>query len=279
MKLKTQKSLLWLASFPKSGNTWLRVFLSNYLLGGEAPLSINSIGRLGLADGDVRHYEAANGGPFDIGDAARTVKLRTDFLKQANAVGPKVGLVKTHCFNSTINGTPLIPTQYSRGAIYIVRHPADVAISFASHYGLSLNDAIDRMAETRAVIGGAERTALQFPSDWSSHVLSWSEAKNLGVRVVRYEDMLTDPEKAFEIVLRHIGVPVETQKLSRAIRNSSFETLRRQEKADGFVENTPHQPLFFRSGTAGGWKEILNDDQIGKLHNTHKRVMQKFGYL
>ena len=68
METKSRRSLFWLASFPKSGNTWLRVFLANYLLGGEEALSINSIGRLGLADADVRHYETANGGAFDVAD-------------------------------------------------------------------------------------------------------------------------------------------------------------------------------------------------------------------
>jgi hypothetical protein len=267
-----------MASYPKSGNTWLRIFLANYLIGGQEPLSINSVGQLGYADADARHYERANKGPYDLGDAKKTVALRNRFLLNTTLSGPKVALVKTHNYNSTIENIPLIPAPYTRGAIYVVRHPGDVAISFASHYGLSIDEAIERMSERRAVIGGSDGTALQFTSDWSSHVLSWAGSKAHKVRVVRYEDMHDAPEKTFGSVLRHMGVGVDAGKLDRAIRNSRFEELKRQEKADGFTENTPHQPRFFRSGVAGGWRDILSTAQIKALTKDHAKPMQALGY-
>ncbi len=278
MELPPRRSLFWIASYPKSGNTWLRIFLANYLLGGDAPLSINKVGVLGLADGDARHYERANDGPYDLADPAQTVALRSRFLRQANHSGPKVALVKTHCFNSTINGAPLIPPQLSRGAIYVIRHPGDVALSFASHYGLSVDDAIARMAEPKAVVGGSDGTALQFTSHWSSHVKSWAGGEKLKTHVVRYEDMHSDPEKTFGRVLRHLGVAIDTKTLSRAIRHASFKELQTQEAAEGFVENTPHQPRFFRKGETGGWRHKLSKQQIHQLHQAHGPVMQAFGY-
>ena len=278
MELPPRQSLFWIASYPKSGNTWLRIFLANYLLGGDTPLSINKVGMLGLADGDARHYERANEGPYDLADPTQTVSLRTKFLRQANHSGPKVALVKTHCFNSTINGTPLIPPQLSRGAVYVIRHPGDVAVSFASHYGLTLDEAIARMAEPRAVVGGSDGTALQFTSDWSSHVQSWAAGSTLKTHVVRYEDMHADPETAFGKVLIHLGLRVDPQKMTRAIEHASFKELQSQEAAEGFIENTPHQPRFFRSGKSGGWRDKLSNSQMKRLYQVHGPVMAQFGY-
>jgi hypothetical protein len=278
MEQPPRRSLFWIASYPKSGNTWLRIFLANYLLGGEDPLPINSVGQLGYADADARHYERAHHGAYDLGDAAKTVALRNRFLLRTAITGPKVALVKTHNYNSTINETPLIPASFTRGAIYVARHPGDVAVSFASHYGLSIDDAIDRMNERSAVIGGADGTALQFTSDWSSHVNSWAGAKTHNPRVIRYEDMHNAPQETFGRVLRHLGVAIEKTKLDRAINNSRFEELKRQEKADGFSENTPHQPRFFRTGIAGGWRDILSSGQIKKLTRDHQKTMKALGY-
>lgn len=278
MELPPRRSLFWIASYPKSGNTWLRIFLANYLLGGDTPLSINRVGVLGLADGDARHYERANDGPYDIADPVETIKLRSRFLRQANHSGPKVALVKTHCYNSTINSTPLIPPQLTRGAIYVIRHPGDVALSFASHYGHTVEEAITRMAEPRAVVGGGEGTALQFTSDWSSHVQSWTGTGPQKAHVVRYEDMHDNPRQAFGGVLKHLGVAVDAKKLTRAIKHASFKELQNQEAAEGFIENTSHQPRFFRKGKAGGWRKKLSESQITALQQAHGPVMAKFGY-
>lgn len=279
MEQPPRQSIFWIASFPKSGNTWLRIFLANYLLGSDTPLSINSIDQLGYADADARHYERANGAPYDLGDAVKTVALRNRFLLRTSITGPKVALMKTHNYNSTIDNTPLIPTPYTRGAVYIARHPGDVAISFASHYGLSIDEAIKRMGERRAVIGGSEGTALQFTSDWTSHVQSWAGAKSHNVRVIRYEDMHAAPQKVFGAVLRHLKVAVNEQQLERAISHSQFEVLQGQERAEGFTENTRHQPKFFRSGIAGGWKDILTETQINTLKQDHEAAMRSLGYL
>ena len=278
MELPPRRSLFWIASYPKSGNTWLRIFLANYLLGGDEPLSINKVGVLGLADGDARHYERAKGGAYDLADPSETVALRSRFLRQANHSGPKVALVKTHCYNSTIDGVPLIPPQLSRGALYVIRHPGDVALSFASHYGLSVDEAIDRMAEPKAVVGGGEGTALQFTSDWSSHIGSWGQKQPSNTHVIRYEDMHENPRKTFGDVLKHLGVQLDPKKLTRAIKNSSFAELQKQERKEGFIENTPHQPMFFRKGKTGGWRKRLTEDQIARLRKAHRPVMQKFGY-
>lgn len=257
----------------------MRAFLANYLLGDGTALPINKISALGLADADVRHYETVNKGPFDLTDANKTAKLRQEFLAAANASGPNVALVKTHCFNGTINGTSLIPAPITRGALYIIRHPGDVALSYANHYGKSVDEVIDQMAEKRAVVGGTGRSVIQFTSDWSTNVSSWADSKTVNAKVIRYEDMIDAPRKTFGDALKHLGVKVDAKKLSAAIKHSAFKALQEQEAETGFAENTPHQPKFFRSGTAGSWKDELSAEQIERLQSSHNKAMKDYGYL
>ncbi|MBB5722922.1 hypothetical protein FHS72_002558 [Loktanella ponticola] len=279
MAQSSTKSLFWLASYPKSGNTWLRIVLANYLLGGDAPLAINAVRKLGYSDSEAAHYTRANGGPYDLADAQKTIALREKSLLNIVTTGPKVALIKTHNYNSTINNVALIPSAYTRGAIYVARHPGDVALSFASHYGLSIDETIARMAEPRAVVGGSKGAALQFTSDWSSHVQSWAASKAFKVSVIRYEDMHDAPKKVFGSVLKHMGVAVDADKLDRAIAHSKFDELQKQEQTEAFSENTAHQPQFFRSGTAGGWRDNLSKAQIDALTKTHGKIMKALGYL
>ena len=279
MKNPPRRSLFWIASYPKSGNTWLRIFLANYLFGGKEPLPINSVGKLGYADGDAQHYDRANEAPYDRSDPRQTVALRDKFLRNISATGPKVALIKTHNYNNKIDDTALIPAPLTRGALYVVRHPGDVAVSFASHYGLSIDDAIERIREPQAVVGGSKTTALQFTSDWSTHVNSWAGAKKHNVHVVRYEDMYSTPQETFGTALKHLGVAVDAQKIEYAIKHASFDELRKQENTDGFSENTTHQPHFFRKGKAGGWRDTLSESQISNLRKTHGKAMRTFGYV
>ena len=91
--------------------------------------------------------------------------------------------------------------------------------------------------------------------------------------------MVADPGSAFSAVLKRMGVPVEAERLDRAIEFSSFDQLRSQEEAHGFVEKSRHAERFFRAGTAGQWRETLRPDIVAHIRNTHGKVMARFGYL
>lgn len=276
--MTSPNSLHWLASYPKSGNTWLRAFLGNYLLNSETPLSINQLAGFGASDGDVRPYAMVSEGAFDPKDAKSVIARRTRALERIRDAGGAITLIKTHCFNSTVDGVALIPPQLTRGAVYVVRHPGDVAVSFASQYGLSIDDALARMSAREAVVSGAT-TAVQFTSDWNSHVISWTNQQAFPVLVLRYEDMHTDPVKAFGNVLRTIGVKVNRRRLDRAIAHAAFDELRGQEQQDGFNENPASQAAFFRNGEPGAWTSALGQPQIERLVAAHGPLMKRLGYV
>ncbi len=272
------KSIIWLASYPKSGNTWLRAFLANYVFNTKEPVPINQIHRLGMGDSSANAYKRVAPGfnPTDPQDCARH---RDAVLKGIVGNKADVNFVKTHCENGTAFGVTLVPSSMTRAAIYILRNPLDVALSFASHYGKSIDETIEGLRRDDNVLLGDSQNTFQFLGNWSNHVLGWTRARGFPVLTLRYEDMQSDPAATFRLALEHIGLPVQDERLERAIRHSSFEELRRQEDKSGFIENSANQQRFFRAGRVGQGKSELSETQMERLRADHRSVMKRFGYL
>jgi hypothetical protein len=110
------------------------------------------------------------------------------------------------------------------------------------------------------------------------HVDSWTTQKRPGLAVLRYEDMLADPVKAFGGLTSFLGLNPPRARLERAVERSSFKALRAQEDKKGFKEKSPHAQKFFREGRANQWRDLLTQSQVDKVVDTNKEMMQRFGY-
>ena len=171
---------------------------------------------------------------------------------------------------------PVKPRRFEQ-----VRNPLDVAVSSADFMGTDLDRMIDLMAtEYLETPHDPERNNVSIASgSWSQHVASWTGRTNKRLHVVRYEDMIGKPSVTFGSVARFLGLKPSRQRLLRAIRNSSFRTMQRQEATGGFHERSGHQKRFFRRGKAGGWKDDLSESQIQRICEAHGEQMKRFGYL
>jgi hypothetical protein len=179
-------------------------------------------------------------------------------------------------------GAPLIRPGSCPGVLYILRNPLDVAPSAANHWAESLDSTIERMNTPREAILRENRASDQVRQtllDWSSHVLSWVDAKGLRVHVVRYEDLLEEPLAHFAAAARFLGLGFDDASLRAAIEASRFEELARQESSSGFRERPRRAQRFFRCGRAGAWREVLNADQVQRIVGMHGPTMRRFGYL
>jgi hypothetical protein len=126
---------------------------------------------------------------------------------------------------------------------------------------------------------GDNMSVATFLGSWSEHVNSWTARASYPQIVIRYEDLLDDPEKHFASVLDHIGVPVEEERLKRAIKHASFKEVKRQEKKHGFVEKSAEADSFFTSGKAGSWKTELSEELANQIKKDHRATMKRYGYL
>lgn len=279
------RSLGWLASYPKSGNTWLR-FLLESLLDGGAPVDINDHRmRSGVARAadleELFGIEAS-----ELTEAEVTAAI-PDFHRAvaADADRPLI-FRKTHDrYWRTAAGEPAFPGDVSRGAVYIVRDPRDIAVSYAHHRGRSIDDVIAFMADESFMLAewGRPHCRPQLPQplgSWSGHVASWLEQTGMPVLLLRYEDMHADPLKALAAAARHLGLEPPPHAVAAAVDAARFDRLSAQEIAKGFNERPAQASApFFRSGRPGGWRTRLTPFQADRIVADHGAVMARMGYL
>ena len=272
-------ALLWLASYPKSGNTWMRMLFANYLAKRDEPLPINEVGRYGIGDAIRPLYGEAIGPMFPTFDELQTLKARPKVLAFAARKAGKILLAKTHNRNDTIRGVPLIPPELTRAAIYIVRNPLDMLLSYADHYGLTPDLAAQAIGSKTNRIAADKGNVTQYLGGWSAHVTGWLDNRTFPVHCVRYESLSEDTLGTFRGVLTWLGFDIDEARMQRAVEFSRFDELRRQEDAGGFVERSQHGSRFFRSGQVGAGREQLPEAVVARITREHGRVMKRLGYL
>ena len=272
--------ILWLASYPKSGNTWMRVFLANLILNEAEPLALNRINEVCSSEPNEVWFRAMTDKPVAKLSNKQIAALRTKAQERAAGVNKNVIPMNTHSLNGKDYGYSTISAKASIGVIYIVRDPRDVVISAADHYGLTIDQGIEMMADHKARGRGTPgNTVHELMGSWSDHVKSWARWKASPLMILRYEDMLADPLGQLGGVARKLGITQDPARIEKAVRFSSFKQLQAQEAEAGFVEKSVNSQRFFRSGRSGGWREKLTPAQSQVIERVHGEQMRRFGYL
>ncbi|MEM7508029.1 MAG: sulfotransferase domain-containing protein [Pseudomonadota bacterium] len=271
------KTLIWLASYPKSGNTWLRAFLANYFMQSDGPIPLDKIRHVSFGDSAAEPH--LRGTPFNQYNlpSGQLLQLRNRWLLEISHRGA-FNFVKTHNAHARLAQGWWIPAALTQTAIHIVRDPRDVLLSYADHWGIGLQDAASQMANPENKIPPNPKSVMQFLSSWSKHTESWMKTRDFRVLTVKYEDMLAEPEATFSKILEHIGAPLDQTVLRQAIDRASFRQLAADEAANGFSESGTKQKKFFRQGKAGCWHQSLPPDLADRIAANHRRVMKQLGY-
>jgi hypothetical protein len=209
-------------------------------------------------------------------------------LLPADARQPTAGVRFIKCHDAhtlTERGEPLLGGRAAAsGAVVIVRDPRDVAVSLAHHMHLSIDRAIDFMADPQSTFSTTRRAqAVQLRQrllSWSGHVASWLDQTELPVHLVRYEDMQADTLAVLTTALEFAGHPFTPAQAARAIALARFSALREQEETSGFREWLPGKTggSFFRRGEAGGWRDGLTAAQVARIESVHAAMMTRLGY-
>ena len=280
--------LVWLTSYPKSGNTWFRTVLAALVAGGDK-FDINDLNHahselITASRVLFHHWTGLHAADLPMSLVRR---LRTDIHVTVNAQATGVRVMKVHdAWPAQAPGDDtMFPDHATIGTIYLVRNPLDVAISLAAHMSVTPAESVRFLCNANLVFGkgtaedGIQPMIRQHMGDWSHHVSGWLAAPLSRLMVLRYEDMLAEPQRAFEAALGFAGFTFSAAAIAAALEATRFDRMQRMEAEHGFNERPPGMSRFFRSGRSGGWRESLTPADVRLMVDHHEQIMRRFGYL
>jgi len=279
--IELRGKVVWMASYPKSGNTWFRCFLSALLTG---KVDINRINTDGIFSN--RHlFDSITDIDSRLLDE-HEIKLRmADVFRFHLKHSSKLEFTKVHdAYGYDKLGRPIFPVELSQHILYLVRNPLDVVASFANHNGSSKDTAIQLMNKKDGYLAG-QKNGLningqlpQLMHDWSGHVKSWLDQTDIPVTIIKYEDSKINAVDNFHRALTAVGLKVSKRKVKNAVDLAKFDRLKKMEDDGGFREKVASVKSFFRSGKSGGFKDELTFNQIRKILMSHHQVMDRLDY-
>ncbi|MBF0406664.1 MAG: sulfotransferase domain-containing protein [Candidatus Riflebacteria bacterium] len=279
------KGIIWLASYMKSGNTWVRVFLENYRQNLSVPVSINSLEIPVASDRELLdNCLGIESSDFSNNEIDR---FRSEMYLYLARQRKEKFFLKVHDCYSICEGPGeqkfMFPAEATYKAVYIIRNPFEVAISMSNYYDMDIDKTIEQMSNPDFTLAGDQNKLhsqlRQKIGTWSQHVESWIDLNSFPLLMVRYEDMKFDALNIFSGILDFTGFSIDRLRLEKSTRFSSFDELKKQETKDGFIENSSAVSLFFRKGASENWRSVLKSEQVNKIVHNHSRVMIRVGYL
>lgn len=273
------RQIVWIASYPKSGNTWVRLFLDAYFLG---ELDINEI-VTSIGDNGIERYNVGYDAdlwrwPIDIQQLTRGMAmLRTVLAYNDTPHGDLPLFVKTHQSNAVANGVELLPAALTKATIFIVRDPRDVFPSFANHMGSDLETAFEQITDKYQVLAAQKHRVGDFISSWGASTEAYLSSDQHNTLVVSYENLRKDPVSEFSSILRHSGIEPDMDRVRSAVDLTELSKLRKKEQDAGFGEGSDKaKDPFFNTGEVG---KSIPSQYKSRLERAFRKTMLTLGYL
>ena len=285
--------IIWLASYPKSGNTFLRSLLTSYLLTEDGKFDEKKLKEIN----QFPNLSLFKNIGIDTSDDLQIVKNYIKAQEKINSLDAnKIRFIKTHSSLNDINGYKFTDLKNTLGVIYVVRDPRSVVRSYANHNQLSFKDTTDRLLEFGATIGGIKNSdfgsnqIVTHMGSWSSNYNTWKEFKKINsYLLVKYEDLVSNTRNTFLEILEFIyklggaKLEINNKKLKNTIETTTFESMQKLEKQKGFtesvVDDNGKKITFFKYGYKKNEKNVL-PQELKKIIETELKVeMNELGYL
>jgi len=280
--------IIWIASFPKSGNTWMRAFLSSYLYLDLDKENFNfSLLKKIERFPNLNHLNNIGIKPKSFSDVAKSWIAAQNHINLNN----KINLLKTHQAFGSFENFPFTDSNNTLGAIYLVRDPRDVLISYSKHMRQSIDKTLDLVLEDDSkgnLFEGKNSVIGEVRGSWSQHYNSWKYSNLKEKIIIKYEDLINNPFDTFSKVIeylnylfRKLSFSFETndERIRKCIKISNFNNLQNLEKKIGFDDNINPGTIFFNKGVTNQWQEELNDKILYKIEKKFKKEMKELNYI
>jgi hypothetical protein len=273
------RRITWLASYPKSGNTWLRAIVDR-IVRPEHPFDVNALGETAPAfSGLTAQFIATRGVEATLSTAGEVRRYWAAAQHAICSSSEQEIFLKTHNVAAKFDCGYFPDPNLTKSVIYIVRDPRDVAISFAHHYGRSLGRAVAALCSSWSFNFEPEQMGrTELLTSWGEHVAAWTSLKRFPVLVLRYEDLLANVGAQIRLIAGFLDKQVSEQQVRDVVAATAFEQLRRQEAERGFSEAVRARG-FFRVGKAQQWREVRDQSVFQPLLDRFDRLMRRYGYL
>jgi hypothetical protein len=277
--------IIWLASYPKSGNTLLRSVLATYFFSNEGEFKFDYLYKIEQFP-SIHHFENLG---IDTLDEKLVFENFIEAQKFINKKTNKIKFLKTHSSLTKINNCNFTDLNNTFGAIYIVRDPRNVIKSYAHHYDLNYNEAANVMIDQTRWLVKNDKIFKTFLSSWSINYNSW---KQLGDKVlfIKYEDLVNKKKTTLIKIFKffsNLGLKnfeLDMIKLNKVIKSTDFKVMQNLEKKQGFKEGiidkkTKKRKIFFKYGPKNNWKESLENEIKEKIEKNFEKEMIELGYI
>ena len=283
--------IFWIASYPKSGNTWLRALISTYYFSKDGTFNETLLKKIDQFP-TRKYFLDFDYDPKIVGDTCKYWVKAQEKINLKN----KLKFFKTHNAFGKLNNYDFTNPQNSVGCLYIVRDPRNVLTSIKNHYELNTDKAIKWMNNEKQFVYDVEKVEkfgfsdFQFISSWSLNYKSWKVQKKIPIKVVKYEDLLNQTYSIFKEVIEFINKTakidekINISKIKNTLNSTSFSKLKKKEAKHGFSEavisqkNKKKKITFFNLGPENDWRKILNKDLKEKLNKIFKNELDELYY-
>ena len=271
--------IIWLASYPKSGNTYVRAFLSAYYFSENGEFDFSQIAKIDQFPHEKFFKQKAN----NIYEASKQwIPIQKEINKDK-----RIRFFKTHSFLGNYQGNQFTSPETTLGAIYIVRDPRNVVISQSHHYGISIDDSTELMINNKRNIGSSGFQT--FVGSWNFNLNSWKQF-DAKFCLIKYEDLVNDTEKTFLKILKfiaHLGrvkFTYDKDKFRNTLETTNFKNMQKMETSETFVEakedaKTGEKIKFFNLGIKNDWEKLLNKEIRASLEKELENEMKELNYL
>ena len=276
--------IIWIASYPKSGNTYLRSFISSYFFSKKGKFDFNLLLNI-LQFPSVKFTKKNLNSKLEA--SQNWIYNQKQFFS-----GENIHFIKTHNALDHYEGNNFTSKNLSLGAIYIVRDPRNLITSMTHHYSLNYDEAYKKLIDQNASL--LERSLendfsnFTFLGSWSSHYKSWKNSKDFETLFLKYEDLENNKYETFKKIVQFINnlkkkkISINEKKLLNSIKSTNFSNLRNKEENEGFEESvyskSGEKKRFFNLGFNNRWQKILPKNILSKLNNNLQNDLNDLGY-